>query len=186
MDVRLVVSCIPYATFSKEKPDNIITFAQFKKGDLLSETCNNTEGVNKYDDNSTLVPLISEEEMNAISSSEESDAESMFTYMLEDIRDGIQYHPSINRIEARYKIRDCFKQRQAEWKGALLSTGNMCKVLHKVFKDVVNEISQVLQILVKLGSEVSYFIPKHRNFAQVNRLSEGIKKTGLKVNSKGD
>ena len=41
-------------------------------------------------------PLISEEEMDAISSGEESDAEPMYTNMLEYINDGIQSHPSTN------------------------------------------------------------------------------------------
>ena len=42
--------------------------------------------------------------------------------MLEDIRDGVQSHPIINRIEAHYKIRDRIKRGQAEWKEASLST----------------------------------------------------------------
>ena len=61
-------------------------------------------------------------------------------YMLEDIRDVSQSHPSINSREARYKIRDCIIQSQAEWKGELLLTQNMGKVLHKLIKAVVNEI----------------------------------------------
>ena len=60
--------------------------------------------------------------------------------MLEDISDGIQYHPNINRREARSKICDRIKQGQSEWKGAFKATQNMGKVLHKVFKNVVNEI----------------------------------------------
>ena len=55
----------------------------------------------------------------------------MSTDMLEDIRDGSQSCPIINRIEARYKIRDSFKQRQLEWKGESLSTQNMGKFLRK-------------------------------------------------------
>ena len=47
-----------------------------------------------------------------MSSSDESDAEPMSTDMLEDICDGSQSHPSINRIEGRYNIIYCFKQRQ--------------------------------------------------------------------------
>ena len=35
---------------------------------------------------------------------------------------------------------------------------NIGKVLHKVFKAVVNDISQVLPILGESGSEVSYLI----------------------------
>ena len=55
-----------------------------------------------------------------MSSGDESDIEPMYTDMLEDICDRSQYHPIINRREARYKIRDGFKQRQVGWKGALL------------------------------------------------------------------
>ena len=95
-------------------------FAQFGEGDLLSETCENMESGNKYYDNSTLPQLISEEEMDMMSSGDESDAEPMSTDMLEDSCDKIQSHPSINRREVYYNIRGCIKWGQAEWKGALL------------------------------------------------------------------
>ena len=51
----------------------------------------------------------------------------MYKDVLEDIRNGIQSHIIINRREARYRIRDCFKHRQLEWKRVLLSTQNMGK-----------------------------------------------------------
>ena len=54
--------------------------------------------------------------------------EPMSTEMLEDIHDGSQYHPTVNRIESRYKIRDCFKQSQQEWKGLLKTKLSMVKV----------------------------------------------------------
>ena len=57
--------------------------------------------------------------------------------MLEDICDGSQTHLNVNRRKARYKIHDCIKQRQSEWKGALKATLNMGKGLHKKFKTVV-------------------------------------------------
>ena len=41
----------------------------------------------------------------------------------------------------------------------------MGKVLHKLFKTIVNDILQALSILGESGSEVSYFIPDPRNFA---------------------
>ena len=110
---------------------------------------------NKYDDNSIMPPLISEEEIDVMDSCDESDDERMSTNMLEYIRDGSKSHPSINMKEARYKIRDRIKQIHTEWKGALLSTRNMSKCLHKVFKAVVNEIFQDLPILGESGSEVS-------------------------------
>ena len=78
----------------------------------------------------------------------------MSSEMLEDIRDGNQYHTSINKREARYKICDNIKQIQQERKGDLLSMKNMGKGLHKVFKAIVNNILQVLQILGESGSEV--------------------------------
>ena len=82
-----------------------------------------------------------------MSSDNESDAEPMYTDMLEDICDGSQSCPSINRREARYKIRGCITQRRAEWKGALLSTQNMGKYLQKLFKNVVIKLSEALAIL---------------------------------------
>ena len=40
---------------------------------------------------------------------DESDAEPMSTNMLEDICDGSQNHPGINRIEAQYNKCGCIK-----------------------------------------------------------------------------
>ena len=56
----------------------------------------------------------------------------------------------------------------------------MGKGLHKVFKAVIHEISQVLPILVEYGLEVSHFIPEPRSFVEATRLSEDIKKPWLK------
>ena len=95
-----------------------------------------------------------------MSSGDEADAEPIYTDMLEDVHDGRQSHLRINRREGRYKIRDHIKQSQVELKGALLSTQNMGKGLHKVFKAIVNEVWHVLPILDKSGSEVSYLIPE--------------------------
>ena len=63
-----------------------------------------------------------------MSSGDESDAEPMYMDMLEAIHDRSKSHPSINRREACYNIRDRFKQRRAERRGELLSTRNMSKV----------------------------------------------------------
>ena len=60
MDMRLAVSYIPYATFSREKNGDIIMFAQFEEGDLLSKTFKNTESGNESGDNSAIPPLIRE------------------------------------------------------------------------------------------------------------------------------
>ena len=56
-----------------------------------------------------------------MSSGNESDDRPISTDMLEYVCDGSQYHLSINRRDTRYKIRDSFKQRQAYWRGLLLS-----------------------------------------------------------------
>ena len=48
--------------------------------------------------------------MYVMSSGNESNAKPMSTEMLEDIRGRSQYHPRINRREARYKISDSLKK----------------------------------------------------------------------------
>ena len=67
-----------------------------------------------------------------------------------------------------------------EWKGSLKATIRMGNGLHKVFSTVVKEISQELTSLGESGSEVSHFIPEPRNFSEVTKLSENIKKIWLK------
>ena len=52
----------------------------------------------------------------------------------------------------------------------------MSKCLHKIFKAVLNEISQALPILGESRSEASYLIPEPMKFAGGNILSEDIKK----------
>ena len=44
-------SYIHYATSSREQTGDIITSKKFEEGNLLSETCDNTEIGNEYDDN---------------------------------------------------------------------------------------------------------------------------------------
>ena len=92
--------------------------------------------------------------MDVMDSGNEFDDEPMSMEVLKDIFDSSKYHTSVNMREARYKICDCIKQIQTEWKQALLYTRNMGKYLHKVFKAVINYISQVLPILDESGSEV--------------------------------
>ena len=57
----------------------------------------------------------------------------------------------------------------------------MGKGLHKLFSTVVKDISQELTTLGESGSEVSHFIPETRNFAEVTKLSENIKKPWIKA-----
>ena len=63
--------------------------------------------------------MMSEQDMDAMNSGDESDHDLISMDMLEDISDGSQTHPNVNIIEARYKIRKRIRQRQSEWKGAL-------------------------------------------------------------------
>ena len=128
--------------------------------------------------------MMSEQDMENINSGDESDHDLISTEILEDIRDGSQTHTSVNRREARYKIRDPIRQIQLERKGALKATRSMGKGLYKVFSTVVKEISQKLTPLGESGSEVSHFISEPRNFSEVKKLSENISKTWLKANLK--
>ena len=60
--------------------------------------------------------------MDAMDTCYDSYHEPISTEMLEDIRDGSQFYPNINRIEARYKICDSIQQFQSEWKETLKAT----------------------------------------------------------------
>ena len=72
----------------------------------------------------------------------ESDHDLISMEMLEYICDGSQYHLNVNRRESCYKICDSIRQRQSELKETLKATRIMGKGLHKVFKNVTDEISQ--------------------------------------------
>ena len=60
----------------------------------------------------------------------------------------------------------------------------MVKVLYKVFSTIVKDISQELATLGESGSKVSHFIPEPRNFYEVTKLSENIRKPWLKATLK--
>ena len=55
------MSYIPCDIYSKEQTGNIITFAQFEEGGLLSETRDNAKSGDESDDDSIIPSLISEE-----------------------------------------------------------------------------------------------------------------------------
>ena len=122
--------------------------------------------------------------MDAMDSGDESDHDPISTEMLENIRDGSQSHSNVNSMEAHYKICYRIKQRQSERKGALKATQNIGKGLHKVFKNVVKDIFQDIPPLGESGLEVSYFIPEPRNFTEVKKLSDDIKKPLIKATQK--
>ena len=100
--------------------------------------------------------------------------------MLEDIFDGSQTHLNIDKREARYEIGDHIRRKEWEWKGALRATQKTGKGLPKVFSTIVKEISQELANLGESGSEDSHFIPEPRNFAEVKKISENIRRPWLK------
>ena len=94
-------------------------FAQFEEGNILNETRNDTESGDKSDNESI---IMSEQDIENLDSSDESDHDIISTEMLHDICDGTQTHPKINKSKARYKIFDRVRQTQSEWKGALKAT----------------------------------------------------------------
>ena len=56
---------------------------------------------------------MSEQDMENLDKNEKSDHDLISTETLEDIRDGSQTHPNVNKREACCKIRDCIKQIQS-------------------------------------------------------------------------
>ena len=60
----------------------------------------------------------------------------------------------------------------------------MGKGLHRVFRTIVSEILQELSNFGETGSEVAHFIPEPRNFAEVTKLSENVRKPWFKATLK--
>ena len=60
MEMRPAVTYAPYVTSSKEQTGNIITFAQFEEGNLLTENCNDTESSDESNSESL---MMSEQDM---------------------------------------------------------------------------------------------------------------------------
>ena len=94
MAIRPAVTYTPYATSSKEQTGNVITLAQFEEGNILTETRNDAESDDESDNKSV---MMIKQDIDAISSGDESDYDLIFTEMLEDISDGSQTHPNVNR-----------------------------------------------------------------------------------------
>ena len=92
MAMRPTVTYTLYATSSKEQTGNVITFAQFEEGDLISETRNDTESADESDSKSL---MMSEKDMENIDGKEKFDDDLISTETLHDICDGNQTHPSI-------------------------------------------------------------------------------------------
>ena len=81
--------------------------------------------------------MINEQDMENLDSNEQSDHDLISTEMLEDIRDGSQTHPNVNKREARYEICDRIRRKESQCKGELKATHIMEKGLHKVFSTIV-------------------------------------------------
>ena len=137
MAMRPAVMYTPYATSFIEQTGNLITFTQFEEGKILIETLNDAKSDDESDNKYI---MMSEQDMENLDEKEKSDHDLISTEMLEDIRDGSQTQPNVNRREASYKIRDRIRQRKSEWKGALKATRSMGKGLHKLFSTIVKEI----------------------------------------------
>ena len=141
MAMRLSVTYTLYTTSSKEKTGDIITFAQFEEGNLISETHNDTESDDESDSESI---MMSKKDMENHDGKEKFDDNLISAETLHDIRDRNQTHMSIDKREARLAIRDHIKQKKSQWKGALRATHKMVKGLHRVFSTIVLDISQEL------------------------------------------
>ena len=126
MVMRPAVTYTPYDTSSKEQTVDVIMFAQFEEGNILTETRNDAESDDKSNNESI---MMSEQDMENINSGDESYHDLISTDMLEDICGGSQTHPKVNIREARYKIHDPFSQRKLEWTGALKATRGMGNIL---------------------------------------------------------
>ena len=139
-----------YDTSSKKQTGDVITFAQFEEGNLLSETRNDTESDDESDNESI---MMSDKYMENIEEKEKFDDDLISTETLHDIRDRNQTHLSIDKRDARLEIRDHIKQKKSQWRGTLRDTHKMGKCLHRVFSTIVSEISQELTNFGETGKK---------------------------------
>ena len=122
--------------------------------------------------------------MENLDSNEKFDDDLVSTEPLHDIRDVNQTHPSIDKRTARLAISDRINQNKLQRKGALRATHKMGKDLHRLFSTIVSEISQELTNFGESGSEVSHLILELRNFVEVTKLAENIRKPWLEATLK--
>ena len=86
-----------------EQTGDVIIFAQFEEGNILTKTRNDAESGDESDNESI---MMSEQDMDNLDCNEKSDHDLISTEMLEDTCDGSQTHPNVNKRESRYKTRD--------------------------------------------------------------------------------
>ena len=79
--MRPAVTYTPCDTSSREQTGNIITFTQFEEGNILTKSYNDAES---DDDDLIMPPVLSEEDMDTMDSSNDSDYDLIFTEMLEE------------------------------------------------------------------------------------------------------
>ena len=66
--MRPAVMCTPCATSSREQTGDIITFAQFEEGYILTKTRIYAESGDESDDDSIMPPLLIKEDMGGMDS----------------------------------------------------------------------------------------------------------------------
>ena len=77
--MRMEVTYTSYATSSKEQTGDVITFEKFEEGNILTETRNYAESCDESNNESI---MMSEQDMENIDSSDESDHDIISTDML--------------------------------------------------------------------------------------------------------
>ena len=150
--MRPAVTYTPYATSSKEQNGNVLTFAQFEEGDLLSETRTDTESSDEYDSESI---VMSEQDMENLDEKERFDDDHISTETLQKIVTEIR--PTRTFIKGKHvlKCMIALRKKKLEWKGALRATHKMGKGLHKVFSTIIKDI---LQELTNFGESAVYHV----------------------------
>ena len=103
MAMRPEVTYTPYATSLKEQTGDVVTFAHFEEGDLLTETRNDAESCDESNRKSL---MMNKQDMENLDSNKNSDDYHISTETLHDICGGIQTHPNVDKLETRRKIRD--------------------------------------------------------------------------------
>ena len=94
MAIHPAVTYTLNATSSKEQTGDVITFAQFEEGNLLTENCNDTES---SDESYSESIMMSKQDIENIDEKEMFDDDHISTETLQDIRDGNQTHPIIDK-----------------------------------------------------------------------------------------
>ena len=112
MAMRPAVTYTPYATSSKEQTGDVITFAQFEEGNLLSETRNDTESGDESDSESI---MMSKKDMENIDEKERFDDDLISTETLHDIRDGIR--PIRTLIKGKHVLKYVIVLIKRNWNG---------------------------------------------------------------------